>query len=83
MTRTDLISAILATCLFAGSLLAQEPVKPDSITTARVELDARWSDGRRNAGRSTPRDGGAPRPFREDARRASLVGLVRALSERA
>ncbi|MFZ0222427.1 MAG: hypothetical protein WAM42_12150 [Candidatus Nitrosopolaris sp.] len=46
-------------------------------------LDATTGHGRCNLGRAPPRDGRAPRSLREDARRASLVGLVRALSERA
>src|ERR1700722_4380772 len=48
-----------------------------------MEIDARTSRGRRNPGPASPRDGGAPRPLREDARRAPLVGLVRGLPERA
>jgi predicted enzyme related to lactoylglutathione lyase len=44
----------------------------------RMEIIARGHDGRRNAGRAPPRDGAAPRPMREDARKAQLVELVRA-----
>src|SRR6476660_2971061 len=39
------------------------------------------SHGRRDACRTPARNIGAPRPLREDARRTSLVGLVRALPE--
>jgi hypothetical protein len=46
-----------------------------------VELDATTGRGRCNIGRAPPRDRTAPRPFRENARRAPLVGLVRVLSE--
>src|SRR5271170_2710433 len=48
-----------------------------------MEVDAPTSRGRRNPGPASPRNGGAPRPLRENARRAPLVGLVRALPERA
>ena len=54
----------------------------DAASRPRMEVDASTSHGRRNPGRSPPRDGGAPRPVREDACRASLVGLVRAVPER-
>src|SRR5262245_19146441 len=46
-------------------------------------LDASTSQGRRDSCRTPPRDSGAPQPLREDACRAPLVGLVRALPERA
>ena len=55
----------------------------DAASRPRMEVDASTSHGRRNPCRTPPRDGGAPRPLREDARRASLVGLVRAVPERA
>ena len=55
----------------------------DAASRPRVEVDASTSHGRRDPCRAPPRDGGAPRPLREDARRAPLVGLVRALPERA
>jgi len=48
-----------------------------------MEVNASTSHGRRNPCRAPPRDRGAPRPLREDARRASLVELVRVLPERA
>src|SRR6516165_9709573 len=48
-----------------------------------MERAARTSRGRRHSCQAPPRDGGAPRPLRENARRASLVGLVRSLPERA
>ena len=59
------------------------PGDPDAASRPRVEVDASTSHGRRNPCRAPPRDVGAPRPLREDARRAPLVGLVRALPERA
>ena len=48
----------------------------------RVEFDPTTDHGRCNLGRAPPRDGGAPRPLRT-TRRTSLVGLMRAISERA
>ena len=59
------------------------PGDPDAPPRPRVEVDARGSHGRCSPRRAPPRDVRAPRPLREDTRRASLVGLVRALSERA
>ena len=53
------------------------------LSRPRVEFDPTTDHGRCNLGRAPPRDGRAPRPLREDTRRTSLVGLVRALSERA
>ena len=59
------------------------PGDPDAASRSRVEIDATTGRGRSNLGRASPRDGKAPRPLRENARRASMVGLVRVLSERA
>ena len=59
------------------------PGDHDAASRPRVEVDASTSHGRRDPCRAPPRDGAAPRPLREDARRAPLVGLVRALPERA
>src|SRR5262249_33105988 len=47
-----------------------------------MEVDGSTSHGRRTPCGTPPRDRGAPRPLREDARQAPLVGLVRALPER-
>ena len=49
----------------------------------RMEVDASNSRGRSDPFRAPPRGVGAPRPLREDARRAPLVGLVCALLKRA
>ena len=78
-------SFLLLICLVRGSGWERlaAPGDPDAASRPRVELDATTGHGRCNLGRAPPRDGRAPRPLREDARRASLVGLVRALSERA
>src|SRR5262249_31712291 len=55
---------------------------PDPASRPSLEVDAITSHGRRNPRRTSPRDSGAPRPLREDARPAPLVGLVCALPER-
>jgi len=47
----------------------------------RMGADASANHGRRDPGRTSPRNVGTPRPLRENARRTSLVGLVRAISE--
>src|SRR5262249_5134094 len=72
-------------CLFRGSGRKRlaAPGDPNAASRPRMEVAASASHGRRNPCRSPPRDGGAPRPLREDARRARLVGLVRGLPERA
>ena len=49
----------------------------------RMEVDASTSHGRVKPRRAAPRDRETPRSVREDARCASLVGLVRALPKRA
>src|SRR5262245_24175001 len=66
-----------------GSVRTPPNGSPDTASRPRVEVDASTSHRRCNPCRTPPRDGGAPRPLREDARSASLVGLVRALPERA
>ena len=72
-------------CLVRGSGRKRlaAPGDPDAASRPRVELDATSGHGRCNLGRAPSRDSRAPRPLREDACPASLVGLVRALSQRA
>ena len=78
-------SFLLLICLVRGSgreWLAA-PGNPDAASRPRVELDETTGHGCCNFVRAPSRDGRAPRPLREDAHRASLVGLVCALSKRA
>jgi hypothetical protein len=78
-------SFLLLICLIRGSgrewLAALGD--PDAASRPRVELDGTTGHGLCNLGRAPPlREGRAPRPLREDTRRASLVDWY-ALSERA
>ena len=59
------------------------PGDHDAAPGPRVGVVAGTGRGCRDPRGAAPRDGRAPRPLREDARQASLVGLVRALPERA
>ena len=76
-------SFLLLICFVRGSGRERlaAPGDSDASSRSRVELDATTDHGRSNLGRAPTRDGRAPRPLREDACRASLVGLVRILSE--
>ena len=78
-------SFLLLVCLVRGSRRERlaAPGDHDAASRPRMEVDASTGHERCDPCRTPPRDGAAPRPIREDARRASLVGLVCALPERA
>jgi catechol 2,3-dioxygenase-like lactoylglutathione lyase family enzyme len=59
------------------------PGDHDAASRPRVEVDAAVRHRRGKPCRTLARDSGAPRPLRENAPRAQLVGLVRALPQRA
>ena len=78
-------SFLLLICLVRGSRRERlaAPGDHSAASRPRMEVDASIGHERCHSCRTPPRDGAAPRPLREDARRASLVGLVCALPERA
>jgi len=70
-------------CFVRGSRREQlaAPGDHDAPCRPRMGAEASANHGRRDPCRTSPRNVGAPRPLRENARRTSLVGLVRAISE--